>query len=306
MNKKHNVGRELITGYIVVFSAMCNGSESAQQRNFYLDVITEYQVQTFKRSIEDAKVFSLSVLPVWYQRDWWVSVDATWYKSDSTQFLSDKRLHNVGDNITSLCERYALASPAVQAEILERYPNLVTICQQIDNAVNGAQSDSVSGWGDTSVYFGYDYALNSSNCYLSGLLGYKLDDGDEQKLLGTGTQELIGGVTLSVDSSRTKMQLSVDYTHIVGGRWAKFYDDFASASTTMQYKAASDFWVGGGLDWQQAIATFSEHTDDTLNGRLFARWAITKDVQIGFEYSDYLEGEVNIDGQYSASVLMGF
>ena len=139
---------------------------------------------------------------------------------------------------------------------------LVALCNVLASTNTASSGDSVSGWGDVSVYLGYDLPLDSLNAnsakqgawYLSGFVGYKFDNGEQRDSLGSATQEVIAGSSITYSGERYRASLAVDYAVVVGGEYQALYDDFGSFAAATGYRLQQNVWLGVEVLWQQAVS----------------------------------------------------
>lgn len=307
--------------YLLLFSLLCqlvtaeelvdsatHSLPSSHLRAFYVDVVSEYQIQQLNNGLDDVEVFSLTLSPSWYGENVWLSLELPWYQASNDQFVSDIRAVNAGENLDSFCNRYASAGPLLKANLEQNRPRLVALCNALASANTASSSDSVSGWGDISFYLGYDLPIDTFYAkqgmwYLSGIVGYKFDNGDQRESLGSATQEVIAGSSITYSGGRYRASLAVDYAVVVGGEYQALYDDFGSFAAATGYRLQQNVWLGVEVLWQQAYDAYS---DDSLSASYSMRWRLAKPLQLTIEYSDYYQQDTVIDGQFAASLAYSF
>lgn len=195
-------------------AAAVQGDAGGPKIEFGFDIGVDRAHQTFENS--DADLTTVSFAPRLSAGNWELSLDLPWQHAEGEYFVNGNYPPEVNYFCRNLVDQvngaprylnYLLDNPALRAA--QRYAD----CQ----AVIGTDSvdDSVSGIGDATLLLRYGLPLDGEGIWLLSVAGgYKFDNGDHEKNLGSGTRNTLLEATLGASYRRFTGSVTAGYAWI--------------------------------------------------------------------------------------------
>jgi len=196
----------------------------------------------------DSTLKSILLQPYFFWSNGWASLDVPWYSIDGNYLIQTSR-----PTLSLVCKRMLSASPAVlQARIksgkLTR--DAVDACLSNSNSQNNVNYKS-SGVGDLNASVNYLFALDDDAVWsLAAGVSYKLDNGDVDTGLGSGTKDLGIGFTLSAEKGRWHNNFILGYTNVSAGDL--LYQNYGYGAVDIAVDTLNWLTLGATLSQQQA------------------------------------------------------
>lgn len=295
---------------IVLSVPFANAQKNADV-DWGMDLRIEREHQSFNNT--DADLNTLSVQPYVQIGSWDLSLTLPWQKIDGEYFVNGFQPTPPGicgqlSSLNTLERQLLLNNGRVTGDQLEYCDN-----QLEESAV---VEDSVSGIGDISLFARYARPLDAEGVWLGSLgLGYKLDNGDEETGIGSGTRDTTLDLSLSAQSGKWIGFLSAGYVWISGGiaytepgetegeviRYG--YDNYAYASIDGGYKVTDRLTFGVSGNTQQA---YIPGGDDVKWLTAYANLRFYEKFRLRAYLNDYLDVAGYPEQEFGASLSYSF
>lgn len=226
---------------------------------------------------------------------WELSLNLPWQHAEGGYFVNNQ----FPVRAEYLCQNLSNVTTA----FLQRHPRIAALNQTCQNTgVNGSIDNSVSGLSDATLFLRYAMPLDSDGIWLLSMGGgYKFDNGDSDKNLGSGTRNTL-----------LEASLSASYGWFVGSATAGYA--WVSATDAAQTKASYSYgMVDAGihpLDWLTLGATWSSDESYYSGGETvrkttaYVRVKPLDHVGVKVYASDYGSTEGYPNREYGASLYL--
>ncbi|MDB6061054.1 MAG: hypothetical protein JWM78_1157 [Verrucomicrobiaceae bacterium] len=263
---------------------------------FGFDVGIDRAHQEFESSSADLTTVTLAPRAMF--GNWELSLNLPWQHAEGGYFVNS----NFPPQLQYTCARVA----ALTSLILQRHPKLAALNQGCQNAgVSGTTLDnSVSGIGDATVFLRYALPLDADGIWLLSVGGgYKFDNGDADKNLGSGTR-----------NAMLEASLGASYGWFIGsitGGYAAV-DETDATNTKSNYSYGS---VDAGirpLDWLTLGANWSsdesyyDGAETVQKTTAYARVKPFEHFSFKVYTSDYGNTEGYPEREYGASIYLTY
>lgn len=264
--------------------------------DFGIDVQAERSHQEFED--DSANVTTVDIAPYFQYGNWDFSLDAPWISADANYVnnqLPARVVAACDDPSAAVAEKYPNLGPQAVAKLAAR---VTAYCQ---NSGVVSSDDTVSGMSDITAYAHYGILLDAQSIWLLSLgLGYKFDNGDADKNLGSDTRNTLLEVGLGANYGKLNASLSGGVVFVNGG------DEFTEssynyASLDMGISPAGWVTLGCSVDYDQSYYEFSDDVTTTTAYLKFKPW---QHVRLKVYARDFGSAEGYPDREYGGSVSL--
>lgn len=277
----------VLAGALIVLSMAAAAEQSAMTEtgdgaaSYSLALSVEQEQQRFESETTD--ITTVSFDPAAHWGDWSLMADLPWQSISGEQFV-------VGGQVSesALCQQLNQLSVLQLQRLSQRRSNIATLAANCAaQSANTETSQTVSGFGDLAIYLSTGKILGDNQVWYGQLTaGYKHDNGDVDKGLGSGTQELLFDISLNAQTGRWRATWVAGYTAIIGGESHEYYDNYPYVSADVNAELASWLRLGVSASWEQAS---TEWSDDVSSMTAYARVSINEQWGVQLRLIDYLD-----------------
>jgi len=229
----------------------------ASAAEWQMTVDAEHIEQSFEDG--DATLDTITLAPALHLQDWSFYLTIPWQKIDGTVFIN-----NAYPNLAYICGQINSLTP-MQILYLIRHDKLtlqqVQYCDSTGGMVSEELQDQATGLSDLELFASY-YLPQFSNS-LSGTagLGYKHDNGDAEKGLGTGTRNLYAETSWLLQGNTVGLILTLGYEHLLKNDTDIDYQDYGYGSAELYWRPVEIVTLGAEYHYQQAVADVLDDFD---------------------------------------------
>lgn len=269
------------------------------------DIDTDLMISAERthQSFEDGStdIDSVSLSPTLNVGYWSLSALLEWQKIKGVYFVNQRF-----PNLPSLCQRVSSLAPASQ-DFLVRRDRLTQ--EQIDNCnlltlnPDMAIEDSSEGMTDAELFANYYLPPLTDNVGGSLGVGYKHDNGDSGKRLGTGTREAFVETSWLFTSGRVSLLSTLGYQTVLKDSTAYDLSDYGYGSLDLNLEVMEAFAVG-------VTYSYIEANTEVLGDLDYLDWYMELGAWHGFSarlsFRDYRNEPDYPDEDISASINYRF
>lgn len=237
-----------VTAVVLIMALGSIGAQAASEWQFYLEA--ERIHQSF--SDGDADINTFTFAPTLYWENLSLSLSIPWQQIDGSLFIT-----NAYPNLEYLCGQINGLTSGQKMWLIYRgtlTQQQVQYCGNTGGVETLQQEDSVSGFNDVELFA--NYYLPPFHDRVSGSvgLGYKHDNGDVEKGLGTGTRELFVETSWLLDADVVGLLLTLGYENIIENETSFDLQDYGYASVDVHMRLLEVARLGVEVHYQQAVA----------------------------------------------------
>lgn len=282
-------------------SGMEIGNESANDGVvFGFDIGFDREHQEFSDSSADLTTASL--VPRVDYKNWELSLDLPWQRAEGGYFVNN----GFSPSPIYACQQQALniAKYPGRLAYLQSHPNtavgqLYAYCQSQANAAG--LDDSVSGLSDATVFLRYALPLDADGIWLLGLGGgYKFDNGDYEKNLGSGTRNTLLEASLGASYGWFIGSVTAGYAWINATDATGTESNYTYGLVDLGIRPLN--WLTLGCNWSSDESYYSG-LDTVQKTTAYVRVKPLDHIGVKVYVSDYGSTDGYPDREYGASIF---
>jgi hypothetical protein len=178
-------------GHAASYANAEKSREAGSGVEFGFDIGVERAHQEFSDS--NADLTTVSFVPRAMFGNWELSLDLPWQRAEGGYFVNN----NFPPKVEYVCQALSAGTLAAAQQFPRLAARYLNRCQAA--GVLGTVDDSVSGISDATLFLRYGLPLDEQGIWLlSAGGGYKFDNGDSDKNLGSGTRNTLLEASLGV------------------------------------------------------------------------------------------------------------
>lgn len=253
-----------------------------------IDIQLEHAHQEFSKNSANAN--TVDVAPHLQYGNWDFSLDAPWVSADAN-YVNNK----FPSRLVTRCNKvYEFAS---------KYPRLlakeVATCQSRGVV---ASDGTVSGMSDISAFAHYGILLDDQGIWLlSAGAGYKFDNGDVDKNLGSGTRNSMLEATLSATYGWISGAITGGYAFVEGGDAEVDSSHYDYASFDVGVTPRDWVTLGCTIDYDQSYVDVS---NDVTKVTAYVKFKPWQHVRLKVYTRDYGNADGYPDREYGGSMTL--
>ncbi|MFT3930057.1 MAG: hypothetical protein QM709_07135 [Spongiibacteraceae bacterium] len=253
--------------------------------DFGIDVSVDRTHQEFED--DSANITTVDIAPHLQYGNWDFSIDAPWISADANYVNSQfpTRLVTACSNVSSYAAKY----PNLAARV-------TSYCQK-QGVVD--ENDKVKGMSDITAFAHYGLLLDDEGIWLlSAGIGYKFDNGDVEKNLGSDTRNTLFELGLGANYGKLSASLTGGYV-LVDGDDELTESSYNYASLDVGVNPWNWLTIGCSLNYDQS---YYIGTDDVTKTTAYVKLKPFKHVRLKIYGSDFGSAEGYPDREYGGSV----
>lgn len=260
-----------------------------------IDLQFEREHQVLKDSSANATV--VDIAPHLQYGNWDFSLDVPWISADAAYVNSNfpsRLVTACGDPVAAVAAKYPNLSARRVARIAAR---LSAYCQGVGVLSPG---DTVSGLSDITAFGRYGVLLDGQGVWLLSLgAGYKFDNGDAEKNLGSSTRNTMLEATLGANYGKLTGALTGGYAWVSGGDALVSESHYGYASLDMGLSPANWVTLGVTVDYDQSYMVTA---DDLTKVTLYVKLKSSQHLRFKVYARDYGSAAGYPDREYGGSL----
>jgi hypothetical protein len=282
-------------GYALEVSAEKeNKVDQVSERQYGLSLHAGLSQQHYNSETSTLK--NIIFQPYYSWSNTWVSASLPWYSVDGDYIIQTSR-----PVVQQVCKPI-LALSNVQQQLRIRAGRLTQA--RINACTLAAQSDTrVSsqgeGVGDATVTVNYLYPMGSGGTWsLLSAVSYKFDNGDMEKGLGSGTNDLGVDFTLSRDAEKWHNNFTLGHIAVLESE-NTFYQSYNYGAVDTSYDATSWLSVGATYSHEQASIVGGEAINSIA---CYGSFKVSENLTVSLSVTQYKDAADYPDREASLSI----
>lgn len=284
---------------IIVVGSVSLAASANEEKKWGADISLSTQHQEYE--IISADMNSLSISPYFKKDNWLFTVSVPWMQIDGDYFVNG----NV-PRVVNFCQRVDKASPQRLQRLVER--GRITQ-KQLDRCnaftdVLSEREESQSGLGDINLAAEYVYYWGQSESWWTSIgIGYKHDNGDVEKAIGSGSRD--SNLDLGIGYEGIKWFSHLDYSFVsVSATKTPFaVDDYSGLAAGVGYNLLDNLSLG--IDYQKEEA-YLQTGEDIDYWSSYLHWLVTDNWSLILSASDYDSGVEYPESEYGMQISYSF
>lgn len=291
--------RTLLPGLLLSPTSLLFTTHLCAQPEWDLQLSAERLHQSFADG--DADLDTVTFTPSVSVGDFSLTATVPWQHIDGTYFVNTvyPALVNACSYLNSLSNLTKLRLIRQGRLTLEQ----VQYCNQNAGVETSTLDDSVAGAGDIELLASYFLPPLSENASTSMGLGYKFDNGDVDKGLGSGTRDVFTEAALLLQGERLHLLLTLGYDWVQSDASGLDLQDYGYASLDAGWQLFEPFTLGVEYHYQQAVTELLSDLDYVTG---YGNLTLGDHVSVRLSATDYRNADGYPDKEIGASLAWQF
>ena len=282
--------------YLCATTLLCSLPAVANEWSWMIE--TEHAQQRFADA--DADINSLRLLPAWDHGPWSISTTLAWQRVSGAYYFNTRN-PSLAAECSRLLESGGQALPGISLPQLT--PRQAQFCSEDAGVESETLEESVQGLTDVEVFVNYFWPPLSQRFSVATGVGYKHDNGDIEKGLGTGTRNVFAETNGVLDLAPFSLVLTAGYEHVARNDTPLELDDYAYGAVDLGWQALDSLTLGTRYRYLQANLA---PLDDVDFVTWYGQWRHGGGWGVRVYVSDYLSGSGSPDSEWGGSLSYAF
>lgn len=281
---------------------MLGSYDAIASPQFNFAVGFEHTRQTFEAHLNenqqdsDAQLDTITLAPAVHWQDWSLVISLPWQRVQGEYFINPtypvvSATCNLISNLSNIQKLILINRGTLTPEQIQQ---CVSVSAQTTN-----QKEEVTGFNDAEIFVSYYPNLSNDNLEGSIGVGFKLDNGDDQVGLGTGTQDIFMEASWFYKASLFSLNANIGYNFVIRNSTSFPLSDYGYTWLGAQFPLFS--WLQPGLEYHFQQSN-SDGYDDLDYGIGYLRFSNNKQLGGRLYYTDYLDNGGYPDQELGASI----
>ena len=270
--------------------------------NFNLALGLEHSRQTFEANLSenlmetDAQIDTVTLAPALHWQNWSMVISLPWQRVQGEYFINPtypvlSATCNLISNLNNVQKLILVNRGTITLEQIQQ-------CNGLANQTNRGDEDA-SGFNDVELFVSYYPTITGGNLESSYGMGFKFDNGDDQKGFGSGTQDIFVEASWLYRAAYVSLNANLGYNFVVKNNTNYGLSDYGYTWLGTEFPLFT--WLKPGLEYhfQQSISDAYDDLDYCIGYLSFSN---QKRLGGRIFYTDYLDHAGYPDQELGASI----
>lgn len=283
-------------GISLLIGGVCNAALADSNIDTGIDIQVEHAHQAFAN--DGANINTVDLAPHVQYGNWDFSLDAPWISADANYVNSQ-----FPSRLVVACSDPAAAAAKYPRLAAKLGSNLTTaLANYCESKGVVSSGDTVSGLSDITAFVHYGTLLDEQGIWLLSVgAGYKFDNGDADKNLGSGTRNTLLEASLGATYGKFAGTLTGGYVFVSGGDQTDDSSHYNYASLDLGLSPLEWMTLGFAVDYDQ---TYVITADDVTKVTAYVKFKPSQHVRLKVYARDFGNADGYPEREYGGSMTL--